>query len=128
KKSEGSHRQALKTIHLVTAPASSASPLLRHLRPDRERKKQQARAVLLERYEAVQRFVKQGLSHREISRRLHLHRESVKRFCQSRDLSRTDRTTNQPRYSVSLRNLLANPLGRRRAECGGLVPRMDSSR
>src|SRR5205807_3099636 len=67
KKSEGSHRQALKTIHLVTAPASSASPLLRHLRPDRERKKQQARAVLLERYEAVQRFVKQGLSHREIS-------------------------------------------------------------
>jgi len=79
----GKHRQALKTIHLVTTPATSASPLLRHLRPDRERRKHQARTVLLERYEAVQRLVKQGLSHREISRRPHLHRESVIRYARA---------------------------------------------
>lgn len=78
----GKHRQALKSIHLVTTPAAP-SLLLRHLRPDREQRKQQARAVLLERYEAVQSLVKQGLSHREISRRLHLHRESVIRYARS---------------------------------------------
>jgi len=73
----GKHRRAFKAIHLVTKPAASASPLLRHQRPDRERRKQQARAKLVERSEAVQLLVKQGLSHKDISRRLHLHRESV---------------------------------------------------
>ena len=57
---EGSHRQALKTIHLVTMPTSSPSPLLRHLRPAREQRKQQARAKLVERYEAVHRLLEQG--------------------------------------------------------------------
>src|SRR3989440_573584 len=103
----GKHRQTLKTIHLVTAPASSASPLLHHLRPDRERKKQQARAVLLERYEAVQRLVKQGLSHREISRRLHLHRESVIRYARAETFpERTERPTSPgilTPYETSLR-------------------------
>lgn len=79
----GKHRRALKAIHLVTKPAASASPLLRHQRPERERRKQQARAKLVERYEAVQQMVKQGLSHREISRRLHLHRESVIRYARA---------------------------------------------
>ena len=79
----GKHRQALKTIHVVTTPALSPSSLLRHLRPDRERRKQQARAKLVERYEAVQRLVKQGFSHREISRQLHLHRESVIRYARA---------------------------------------------
>jgi hypothetical protein len=72
----GKHRQALKGIHLVTTPAVT-SVLQRHLRPEREQRKQRARAKLVERYEAVQLLVKQGLSHREISRRLHLHRDSV---------------------------------------------------
>ena len=40
----GKHRQALKMIHLVANPTAAPSPLLRHLRPDRERRKQQARA------------------------------------------------------------------------------------
>jgi transposase len=35
---------------------------------------------LVERYEAVQRLVKQGLSHRAIARQLHMHRESVIRY------------------------------------------------
>ncbi|HEU5381259.1 MAG TPA: transposase [Ktedonobacteraceae bacterium] len=82
-KALGKHRRALKAIHLVTKPAASASPLLRHQRPDRERRKQQARAKLVERYEAVQLLVKQGLSHKEISRRLHLHRDSVIRYARS---------------------------------------------
>lgn len=79
----GKHRRALKAIHLVTKPGASASPLLRHQRPERERRKQQARAKLVERYEAVQLLVKQGLSHKEISRRLHLHRESVIRYARA---------------------------------------------
>jgi transposase len=79
----GQHRQALKTIHLVTTPATSPSPLLRHLRPDRERRKQQARAKLVERYEAVQRLVKQGRSHRAIASQLHMHRESVIRHARA---------------------------------------------
>lgn len=78
----GKHRQALKGIHLVTTPAASA-PLLRHLRPEREQRKQRARAKLVERYEAVRRLVKQGLSHRAISRQLHLHRESMIRYARA---------------------------------------------
>lgn len=78
----GQHRQALKSIHLITTPAAT-SPLLRHLRPEREQRKQRARAKLVERYEAVHRLVKQGLSHREISRQLHLHRESVIRYARA---------------------------------------------
>jgi transposase len=86
------HRQALKTIHLVTKPVTSVSPLLRHLRPERELRKQQARAVLLDRYETVQRLVKQGLSHREIARQLHLHRESVIRSARAETFpERTER-------------------------------------
>ncbi|GHO98597.1 transposase [Reticulibacter mediterranei] len=88
----GKHRRALKAIHLVTKPAASASPLLRHQRPERERRKQQARAKLVERYEAVQLLAKQGLSHKEISRRLHLHRESVIRYARAKTFpERTER-------------------------------------
>ena len=90
----GKHRQALKTIHLVTTPASSASPLRRHLRPDRERQKQQARMKLVERYEAVQRAVSQGMSHRAISRQLHMNRESVIRYARAESFpERTERPT-----------------------------------
>lgn len=78
----GKHRQALKNIHLVTTP-STISALQRHLRPEREQRKQRARAKLVERYEAVQLLVKQGISHKEISRRLHLHRESVIRYARA---------------------------------------------
>jgi transposase len=79
----GKHRQAVKTIHLLAPSAPSASPLLRHLRPDRERRKQQARAKLVERYEAVHHLVKQGMSHRAIARELQMHRESVIRYARS---------------------------------------------
>lgn len=89
------HRKALKQIHLVTTPASPPSVLLRHRRPDRERKKQHARAVLIERYEAVQRLVKQGLSHRAIARELQMHRESVIRY------AKADRFPEKPERSVS---------------------------
>jgi len=78
----GKHRHVLKSIHLVITPAAT-SALLRHLRPEREQRKQQARAKLVERYEAVQVLGKQGLSHREISRRLHMHRESVIRYARA---------------------------------------------
>jgi transposase len=78
----GKHRQALKSIHLVTTPATT-SVLLRHLRPEREQRKQRARAKLVARYEAVQLLAKQGLSHTEISRRLHLHREAVIRYARA---------------------------------------------
>jgi transposase len=77
------HRQALSRVHLVTAPTASPSPLLRHVRPERERRRQQARTMFLERYEAVQQLVKQGISHSEISRRLHLHRDSVIRYARA---------------------------------------------
>jgi Transposase and inactivated derivatives len=88
----GKYRQTLKAIHLVTTPAASVSPLLHHRRPDRERKKMQARAVFLERYETVQRLAKEGISHSEISRRLHLHRESVIRYARAKTFpERTDR-------------------------------------
>jgi transposase len=90
----GKHRQALKSIHLVTTPAA-ASILLHHLRPEREQRKQQARAKLMERYEAVQRLVKQGLSHRAIARQLHMHRESVIRY------AKADRFPEKPERPVS---------------------------
>jgi transposase len=77
------HRPALKAIHLLTKNADKPSPLLRHLRPDRERKKQQAHLVVQERYEAVQQLMKQGLSHKAISRQLHLHRDSVIRYARA---------------------------------------------
>lgn len=44
----GQDRQALKSIHLVTTEAST-SVLLRHLRPEREQRKQRARAKRVER-------------------------------------------------------------------------------
>jgi transposase len=91
----GRHRKALKQIHLVTRPASPPSVLLRHHRPDRECKKQSARAVLVERDEAVQRLVKQGLSHRAIARQLHMHREAVLRYAQA------DRFPEKPERPVS---------------------------
>jgi transposase len=78
----GKHRQALKSIHLVTT-STATSVLQRHLRPEREQRKQRARAQLVERYEAVQLLVKQGFSHKEISRRLHLHRDSVIRYARA---------------------------------------------
>lgn len=77
------HRQALKHIHVLLPASASPSRLLRHPRPDRERRKQQAREVLVERYEAVQRLIKQGLSHRAIARQLHLHRDSVLRYAKA---------------------------------------------
>ncbi len=90
----GKHRQALKTIHVVTTPATSPSPLLRHVRPDREQRKQQARAKLVARYEAVQFLMKQGMSHRAISRQLHMHRESVIRYARAEHFpERTERPT-----------------------------------
>ncbi len=67
----------------MTTAATSPSPLLRQLRPDRERRKQQARAKLVKRYEAVQRLVKQGFSHRAIARQLQLHRQSVIRYARA---------------------------------------------
>lgn len=91
----GKHRQALQTIHLVTMPTSSPSPLLRHLRPAREQRKQQARAKLVERYEAVQRLLEQGRSHRAIAQQLHMHRESVIRY------ARADRFPEKPPRPVS---------------------------
>ena len=71
------HRPALKAIHLLTKNADQPSPFLRHLRPDRERQKQQAQVKMQERYEEVQRLIKQGMSHLAISRQLHLHRDSA---------------------------------------------------
>lgn len=91
----GRHRKALKQIHLVKTPASPPSVLLRHHRPDRERKKQYARTALVERYEAVQQLVKQGLSHRAIAQQLHMHRESVIRY------ARADRFPEKPERPVT---------------------------
>ncbi len=76
-------RQALKAIHLLTKNADKPSLLLRHQRPDRERKRQQAQAMVQERDEAVQQLIKQGLSHSAISRQLHLHRDSVIRYARA---------------------------------------------
>ena len=74
------HRHVLKQIR-VSVTNLNATPLtVRYARPDQEHRKVQARDKLVERYEAVQRLVKQGMSHREIARRLHMHRESVIRY------------------------------------------------
>jgi hypothetical protein len=88
------HRPALKAIHLLTENADKPSPLLRDQRPDRERKKQPAQAVVQERYEAVQQLIKQGLSHSAISRRPHLDRDSVIGY------ARAETTPHRPSYSV----------------------------
>lgn len=77
------HRPALKAIHLLTKNADKPSPLLRHQRPDRERKRQQVQVGVQQRYEAVQQLIKQGRSHRAISRQLHLHRDSVIRYARA---------------------------------------------
>ncbi len=74
------YRTALKQIHVVTAPAGSPSALLRHLRPDRERRKQHARAVLFERYEAVHRLLKEGKSQTKIAEQLHVNWKTVTRY------------------------------------------------
>lgn len=51
------HRRLLKQIH-VPVPNVNAIPLtVRYARPDREHRKGQERGKLVERYEAVQRFV-----------------------------------------------------------------------
>jgi transposase len=92
------HRPALKAIHLLTKNADKPSLLLRHLRPDRERKKQQAQLVIQERYEAVQYLLQQGLSHSAISRQLHLHRDSVIRYARSETVP--DRPTRSVRPGI----------------------------
>ncbi|GHO60501.1 hypothetical protein KSB_89760 [Ktedonobacter robiniae] len=63
------HRHLLKHIHLPVTNENAIPLFVRYARPDREHRKKQARDKLVERYEAVQRFVKQGVSHREIARR-----------------------------------------------------------
>jgi len=101
------HRTALKQVHLMKTPASSPSVLLRHRRPECERKKQRARAVLVERYEAVQRLVKQGLSHRAIAHELHMHREAVIRSAQAESFPEKSERPVSPGilapYEISLR-------------------------
>lgn len=91
----------------MTAPATAPSPLLRHLRPDRERRRQQARAKLVERYEAVQHLVKQGRSHRAIARQLHLHRDTVIRYARAESFpERTEQPVHPgilAPYEISLR-------------------------
>lgn len=77
------HRPALKAIHLLTKNADKPSPLLRHQRPERQRKKQQVQERVQQRYEAVHQLIKQGLSHNAISRELHLHRDSVIRYARA---------------------------------------------
>jgi transposase len=77
------HRQALKQIRVPVTDLRATPLTVRYARPDRERRKGQAREQLVERYEAVQRLVKQGVSHLEIARRLHLHRESVIRYARA---------------------------------------------
>lgn len=117
----GNHRRALKAVHLVTKPASSASPLLRHSRPDRERRKQQARAKLVERYEAVQFLIKQGLSHKEISRRLHLHRESVIRYARAETFPERAERPARPSILAPYETYLRTRSRRCGAQCCWLV-------
>jgi transposase len=77
------HRQSLKQIRVPVTDLKAVPLTVRYARPNRERRKSQAREKLVERYEAVQRLVKQGVSHREIARRLHMHRESVIRYARA---------------------------------------------
>jgi transposase len=79
------HRPALKAIHLLINNAQQPSLLLRHPRPDRERHKQQAQTKMQERYDEVQRLIKEGMSHRAISLHLHLHRDSVIRYARAKN-------------------------------------------
>lgn len=118
----GKHRQALKTIHVITTPATSPSPLLRHLRPDREERKRQARAKLVERYEVVQHLAKQGLSRRAISRQLHMHRESVIRYAKAENFPERAERPVSPGILVSHAHLPTNPFPARRAKCCRLIP------
>jgi hypothetical protein len=57
--------------------------MLRHQRPERERKKQQAQAGGRQPYKAVQQLSNQGLSHSAISRELHLHRDSATQYARA---------------------------------------------
>jgi transposase len=77
------HRQILSAIRVVNRSPVSGSLAIRYDRPDRLRRQHQAREKLVERYEAVQKLVKEGVSHREIACRLRMHRESVIRYARA---------------------------------------------
>ncbi|MBO0793740.1 MAG: ISL3 family transposase [Ktedonobacteraceae bacterium] len=76
------HRKVLSTIRVAKKPTFGGLAV-RYERPDRVVRKQEAREKLVQRYEAVQRLVKEGISHREIARRLHMHRGSVIRYARA---------------------------------------------
>jgi DNA-binding NarL/FixJ family response regulator len=84
------HRKLLSTVRVAKRPASDGLAV-RYERPDRVIRQQRARETLVQRYEAIQKLVKEGISHREIARRLHMHRESVIRY------ARADRFPEKPK-------------------------------
>lgn len=96
------HRKALKQLHMLTQSTSSLSLFPRHQRPDRERRKQHAQIILMERYEAVHRLVKEGVSLSETARRLHLARGTVIRYARAEQFVFTTGVTCSSRNSGSL--------------------------
>ena len=109
-------------------PPAATSALLRHLRPEREQRKHHARAKLVERYEAVQQLVQQGLSHRAISRRLQMHRESVIRYAKAEAFPERAEQPTRPGILAPYETSLRTRSRRRGAQCRRLVPGRNRSR
>ncbi len=74
------YQRDLKCRRLLTSANRTHPAPLRYIRPERATQRQQARQRCLDRYEAIQERKRQGVSHLEIARRLHLARSTVVRY------------------------------------------------
>jgi transposase len=109
------HRKSLSAIRVAKRPEVGGLAV-RYERPDRVMRQQQAREKLVQRYEAVQKLVKEGVSHKEIARRLHMHRESVIRYARADQFPRFAKAPTSLRYPCFLRKLFACTLSRRMSQ------------
>ena len=83
-------------VSVSTQPSAPLVPLSPPRLSRAEQKKQERRQRRLERYQQVQEMVRQGLSHREIQRRLGLSRETIRRLAQSRQFPERATPTKRP--------------------------------
>lgn len=94
------HRKALKQVRLVSGSASHTPLVVRYLRPDRQRAKQQKRQARLERYEAVRQLYAGGMSMLQIAGSLQLNRKTVAQWVKADTFPELLRTAQRPSIST----------------------------